>query len=397
MKILFVTIAWPAKNRRNLYTDLAESIKKKGHEVSVLTIAEKKEGTETVIYEQNGIDVLRVATGNITKTASLKKGINLIRLNRQLMQAVKKYYKEKKFDLIIATTPPITVSNLLSKLKKFYGSSLYLLLKDIWPQGSVDLGVIKEGSLIWKYFKKHEIKLYKISDFIGCMSEANVHYLLNRYPFLNAEKVEVCPNSMNPYSPETPDSEARQRLNIPENATVFLFSGNLGLGHGLDFYYDCILELQDFKDAFFLIGGAGTHYDHLKQRYESDKPDNMSIYSWLPEEDFKQILLLSDVGVILLSKNYSVPQFPSRLLPYLNHSLPVFCIVNPETDIGNIIEKNGAGISIIHGDKQSFKDAVRKLCELSESEKTALGSNGKKLLLSDYTAERSAEIILNHF
>lgn len=52
----------------------------------------------------------------------------------------------------------------------------YFLLKDIFPQNAVDLGFLSKAGLkrsIYKYFRKKEIELYKISDYIGCMSNTN--------------------------------------------------------------------------------------------------------------------------------------------------------------------------------------------------------------------------------
>ena len=397
MNILFVTIAWPSGNKSNIYTDLVEEIQKKGHSISVLTVSEKRDNKKTDFLKNGNLRVLRVASGNITKTNARKKGINLILLNRKMGKAIRQYFPDEDFDLLIASTPPITISNLLARLKKKYKANLYLLLKDIWPQGSVDLGVMKKRSLVWSYFRKHEKRIYKISDFIGCMSQANVDYLLSENSYLTNEKVEVCPNSIIPYDVGEPDPEARKRLNIPEEATVFLFSGNLGLGHGLDFYYDCILKLQDYKEAFFLIGGAGTHYKYLEERVNNDNPANLKLYSWLPEKDFQQILLLSDVGVILLKQTYTTPQFPSRLLAYLNSSMPVFCVINEATDIGQIVEKHSCGFSVPHGDQNKFISGIKRFCSLSEHEKNAMGKNANSLLYKKYRAEKASEVILNHF
>jgi len=397
MNILFVTIAWPSGNKSTIYTDLVKEMQNKGHSISVLTISEKRDNERTELLESGNLRVLRVASGNITKTSALRKGMNLIMLNRKMEKAMKQYFPEDKFDLIIATTPPITISTLLKRLKSKYRAGLYLLLKDIWPQGSVDLGVIKKRSLIWRYFRKHEKRIYQISDYIGCMSQANVDYLLSKNSFLTSEKVEVCPNSIIPYDVGEPDPNARRRLNIPEEATVFLLSGNLGLGHGLDFYYDCILKLQDYKDAFFLIGGAGTHYNYLEERVKNDNPVNLKLYSWLPEKDFQQILLLSDVGVVLLKQAYTTPQFPSRLLAYLNRSMPVLNVINEATDIGDIVEKHECGFSVPHGDQDEFISGIKRFCSLSQDEKLVMGNNANALLHKKYRAEKATEVIMNHF
>ena len=91
------------------------------------------------------------------------------------------YFADIKFDLILYSTPPITFYKAIEYVKKRDGAKTYLLLKDIFPQNAVDLGMMSKTGLkglIYKYFRKKEKKLYAISDKIGCMSQANVDYVL---------------------------------------------------------------------------------------------------------------------------------------------------------------------------------------------------------------------------
>lgn len=52
--------------------------------------------------------------------------------------------------------------------------------------------------LLYKYFRKQEKRLYTISDHIGCMSQANIDYVIKHNPEVNSRKVEVCPNTIDP-------------------------------------------------------------------------------------------------------------------------------------------------------------------------------------------------------
>ena len=46
-------------------------------------------------------------------------------------------------------------------------------------------------------FRRQEINLYNISDYIGCMSKRNYDYLLENNKYINKNKVEINPNSIN--------------------------------------------------------------------------------------------------------------------------------------------------------------------------------------------------------
>jgi glycosyltransferase involved in cell wall biosynthesis len=396
MNILFISIAWPEKGQRNLYTDLMDEFVSHGHRVIVVGTSELP-GEKQVLTEEQGKSVLRVTTGRIRKASYMRKILSLLTLGPKMKSAIFTQLGNYHFDLILGATPPITLSWLYPKLKIKFKAPFYLMLKDIWPQGSVDLGVIRKYSPGWLYLRAHEIRLYKIADYIGCMSAKGKAYLEAKNRFVDPEKVEVCPNSIRPTIESAfPDpSDIRNKYSIPDDACVFLFSGNLGVGHGLHFLMEVIQELRDYKKAYFVIGGAGTQYKMLEKRFSESQPPNAFLYNWLPREDFEKILMTSDVGLILLYK-YTSPQFPSRLLSYLDYFKPALCAINPETDMGEIVEEVQCGRYVLHGDKKAFTEAVKYFAEHPE-ERLKMGKNGRSLLLDKYTANHSYQIIVEHF
>ena len=395
MKVLFITIAWPNAGERNLYSDLLEEFKKNGHDVFVACADEKSDTTS--IKVESGMNILRFPTLQIRKAGKLQKALSLLFLGWKFRNNINKHYAGHNFDLIIAHTPPITLSGLMIYLKRKYDAFFYLLLKDIWPHSNASLNIIKKGGIIYRYFRWHEKRIYDAADMIGCMSPKNVEYILKKNNFLDKQNVEECPNSIIPRTFEPKNRNGiRAKYGIPEDATVFIFSGNLGKGHGLKFYLDTIEALNDYDKAYFLIGGSGTQYSYLEATLAEKDLDNIFLYEWLPKEDFNEILLTSDVGMILLSSQYTVPQFPSRLLAYLEASKPVLCAVNKETDIGTIVEDAGCGISVPHGEQEELIGAIKRLSE-DERWRNELALNSRVLLESRYTCKDSYSIIMSHF
>jgi len=397
MNVLFITIAWPLERVNNLYTNLMDEFVSNGHQVYVVGTGDSAMQKKSQRSLENEIHVLRVQSGKIRKVSYLRKITSLMTLGGKFDRAIRQHFSDETFDLILGPTPPITLSFLYKKLKRRHEIPFYLLLKDIWPQGSVDLKVFRKYSIPWFYFRSHEKRIYKTADYIGCMSPQGAEYVLAKNNFLPESKVEVCPNSIRPTQRNRKDSgsEIRSKYNIPEDACVFIFSGNLGVGHGLHFIASAIKALADYPKAYFVLGGAGTQYNYLKEEFETFNPSNALLYSWLPREDFEQILATSDVGLIFLYR-YTSPQFPSRLLSYLEYSKPALCAVNKETDIGSVVEKAGCGRSVIHGDLDGFIEEV-KFFSQNADERGKMGENGRKLLMDQYTVTHSYSIIMNHF
>jgi hypothetical protein len=56
----------------------------------------------------------------------------------------------------------------------------------------------------------------------------------------------------------------------------------------------------------------------------------------------------------------------------------------------------GCGLSVTHGDLESFTKAVRSLSEQPDMRKS-MGENGRKLLMDRYTVSHSYDIIMKHF
>ncbi|MBR0118817.1 MAG: glycosyltransferase family 4 protein [Eubacterium sp.] len=472
MKVLFLTIGgFSGINDHGIYPDLLREFARHGHEVYVVCSEEKRSGKKTWLASEEvdpadnsgrrsfGRDdgeqqpshlippahILHVRIGNITKTNLIEKGISTVMIGRQYESAIDKYFGQYKscrchhkiskgsgkhhngdrfagFDLIMYSTPPITLAGVVEHLKKRYRARTYLLLKDIFPQNAVDIGMMSKTGLkapLYSHFRKQEKKLYAVSDRIGCMSPANVRYVLEQNPEVcrrdeeirraaskhtvcgsapkrmtdtsgrsdgtNAGKsvgrqrgiVEVCPNSIEPQDMSLPDEERmqlRRVYGIPEDKTVFIYGGNLGKPQGIDFMLRCLHRVnrmqqkasdhhssgsrhrqtagRDFgdydgiEDVFFLIVGSGTEYGRIERYIEKYKPDNIMLKESLPKEDYDRIVAACDVGMIFLDHRFTIPNFPSRLLSYMQAKVPVLAVTDPNTDVGEVITGRASGIDM---------------------------------------------------
>lgn len=256
MNVLFLTLAYPEGNDRNIYSDLMQEFNERNDQVFVVCQRERRYNKPTEYKEENGIKVLRVRTGNLTKTNVFEKGISTLLIENQFLRAIKIYMTDIHFDLVIYSTPPITFEKVVRYIKKRDDCKTYLLLKDIFPQNAVDMGMIKKNSLIWRYFRAKEKHLYKVSDHIGCMSRANVEYVLKHNPEIDKSKVEECPNSIRPSTInfyETSRAKIRKKYGIPKDSKAFIYGGNLGRPQGMGFLLEVLDFMKSRNDIFFLL------------------------------------------------------------------------------------------------------------------------------------------------
>ena len=188
MNILFLSIGRLNNiEDRGIYTDLLREFRNNGHKVYVVSAREKRLNLPTEYVSEQGVNFLRVRIGNITKTNMVEKGISTIRIESLFLKAIKEYLSNVKFDLIIYSSPPITFEKVIRFIKNRYNASSYLLLKDIFPQNAIDLNMFSKRNPIYWYFKIR--KLYQNSDMIGCMSQANVEFVLKNNPEISSDNV----------------------------------------------------------------------------------------------------------------------------------------------------------------------------------------------------------------
>ena len=379
--------------------DLIRQMKEHGHNVYVVCSNERRNGQPTTLAEECGCHVLRVRIGNNKNTNIIEKGITNLMLPHQYIAAIKKYFSDVKFDAVLYPTPPVTQAATVSYIKKRDGAKAYLLLKDIFPQNAVDIGMMtKKGpkSIVYKMFRRKEEKLYRLSDSIGCMSQANVDFLLKHNPYIPAEKVHINPNSVEvfPYERDAAaKAEIYAKYGIPADATTFIYGGNLGRPQDIPFIVECLKANADKPDRFFVVCGNGTEYPKLKAYVEEYKPSNVLLINGLPKAEYEDFVKAFDVGLIFLDHRFTIPNFPSRLLSYMQSRMPVLACTDPNTDIGQVITEGGFGWWCESNSTDAF---TAKVEEAIAADRETMGDKGYEYLTEHYTSAHSYEILLNH-
>ncbi len=396
MKIIFISLVKiNSLKDGGIYSDLLKVFHSKGHDVCIVGPSERRNKEKTNLKSEERLKILTVSTYNIQKTNLFEKAISTLTVSYKFKKAIIEFLPGIKFDLIIYTTPPITFVNLIYFLKKKNNAKTYLLLKDIFPQNAVDLGMIKQNGIIHRYFEKKEKELYKISDHIGCMSPANKTYLKNKNRYLKSI-IEVNPNSIIVNQGKKARSVERSHFNIPDSALVMIFGGNIGKPQGVGFIEKVLDSNKSNSELFFLIIGSGTDYNRLYYYIKSHKIQNVKISSFVPLKEYERLVSCADVGLIFLSDQFTIPNFPSRILGYLNSKIPVIICSDEVSDMGPIAEKNKFGFFVKSGDVDTFNNKVNYFLKNKE-QIIKMGEEGFNYLKNNYSARISYSIIMNHF
>lgn len=401
MNIIFLTVTRIRDIKtRGIYTDLMRKFRDEGHNVYIISPHERQFGIPTELKDVDGVKILGVKTLNIQKTNIVEKGIGTVLLEGQFKRAIKKHLKGIQFDLILYSTPPITLTNVVKYLKRNNPKGIsYLLLKDIFPQNAVDLGMFSKNSLFNWYFRRKEVELYKTSDFIGCMSPANVEFLLKHNQFIDVHSVEIAPNSIELVEGESLTTEKRydirSKYHLPTNKPIFIYGGNLGKPQGIPFLIECLNANSSRTDCHFIVVGNGTEYGRLYAWYKDCNPANVSFFAGLPKDDYDLLVQSCDVGLIFLDNRFTIPNYPSRLLSYMEYKMPIIAATDVNTDIGTIAQENGYGYYCESVDVESFTRCVNKYTDNLETIKE-MGEKAYEFMLDNYLVHHTYEKIIGH-
>lgn len=402
MNVLFLTMGHIDINKVGLYNDLMRKFRDCGHNVYIVTPLERRMHQPTILSKDGGVYTLRVRTLNVQKTNVIEKGLGQISIEFLFERAINKYFKGVKFDLILYSTPPITLTKAIESAKRANSNAkTYLMLKDIFPQNAVDLGMLTTTGIkgfLYRSFRRKEKKMYALSDFIGCMSPANVQYLLRHNPEINPEIVEICPNSFAVPEDEHEVNdiervEIRKKYHLPINKPIFIYGGNLGKPQGISFLLECLKANKQREDCHFLVVGDGTEYPMIEEWINKEKPMSVSLYKRLPKEDYDKLADACDIGLIFLDYRFTIPNYPSRLLPYLMNKKPILAVTDPNCDTGSIAVENGYGMWAPSNNVEAFSSMVDKMLA---SDLKRMGDNGYQFYLNNYTVQHTYDVIMKH-
>lgn len=372
--------------------ELALQLAYKKHEVVIITPGLPGQSSRLVKDSIDGIAVWRFRNGRTRGVNKVIRALNETLLSLNAWRAIYKEVEDAPFDGVIYYSPSIFFGWVVRKIKKASQCKSYLILRDIFPQWAIDGGLIKQDSLIEKYFRFFETLNYVAADAIGLMSPKNLelfnrvhkgkfntHVLFNwadtRQPRLLSEKMNL-----------------RQRLGL-EGKVIFFYGGNVGHAQDMANLMRLAVSLKENENIHFLIIGQGDEVDLVKGYIKNESLKSVTFLSSVSQEEFRYILRQVDVGLFSLAYTHQAHNFPGKLLGYMLESIPILGSVNPGNDLLDVISKAGAGMVYVNGEDDSLCDAAVKLASSVEL-RERIGGKANDLLHGSFSVESAAGTIV---
>ena len=370
--------------------EVAVEFLSRGHDVTVVT-PDSDLKQKFKITSLDGVTVCRFKSGKIKNVSKLKRAINETLLGYQAWRACKLYFNENPHDFIVYYSPTIFWGTLVSRLKKIWGVSSYLVLRDFYPQMFIDEGLIHKHSPISYYFRLFEWLSYRAADTIAIESPKNLEW------FAKNKVVKKPVVLLYNWAADEPGfSEVghyRETLGL-QDKVVYFYGGNIGPQQDMMNIIRLARAMRFEVKAHFVLVGEGFALPLLRNALEKENLNNLTLLPPVSQGEFKKMLSEFDVGLFSLNRDHTTHNIPGKLLGYMVQEKPILGSINPNNDLESIIGQSGAGFITINGDDEAFLNNALKLMRDSKLRKT-MGCNSKQLLKNLFSVQQAANTILD--
>jgi glycosyltransferase involved in cell wall biosynthesis len=340
--------------------DLAAELVKTGHEPTVI-IPDSRLATPWTLQSAQGVRVLRVASSDLRAGGNVHRTIVETLLPFVLYRGLRRSpLRDEAWDAVVWYSPSIFFGPLVWLMRRKRRFSTYLILRDIFPEWTVDLRIMRKGPA-YGFFKVVAALQYWIADTIGIQSPSNAVYLQR---WSRARQIEVLQNWLAP----APNTGCRLQIanTTLADRTVFVYIGNMGVAQSLDIFLDAAELLQHRADIGFLFVGRGTDSKRLAAEAKARDLRNMLFHDKVEPEEISGLLAQCHVGLVALDPRHKTHNVPGKFLSYMQAGLPVLARVNVGIDLADLIEREHLGSVYVGDSAERVAWLVQRLADAPE-------------------------------
>ena len=386
MKILLLT-QWYLPEPQ-LISDLAETLRDAGHEVTVLTgfpnfpSGRIYPGYRIRLFQKeqiNGVPVIRVPLYPDHSRSAVKRSLNI--LSFAFCAAVLGPWLVPRVDVIHVVHPPLTIGLPAWVLSRLQRGPFTYEIKDMWPETLRATGMVNNGRML-RWIGRFAKWVYRRAAAIRVISPGFRANLIEKG--VPEEKIRVISNWVDTdyYRQVAPDSELAREHGLADRFNV-MFAGMIGPAQGMEVVLDAAALLHDLPDVQFVLLGDGNDLERLKGTAQERNLSNVKFLGRHPPNTMNSFYALADVLLIHLRDD---PLFritiPHKTFTYMAAAKPILAAV--EGNVADLIRNAHAGVTCPPSNPAAMADAVRRLREMPIAKREKLGYNGRKVACEEF-------------
>lgn len=372
MNILIFNSYYPPEIASSMYLeeDIAIGFAEAGHNVTMLVPSPTRGLSDDEIAKFSKEKEVFLCDGrlHIIRYKSTKEKRNpLFRLCRYLSQNIKQFFygiKMENVDAIFCGSTPPTQGWIVGRVKKKLEKKLkkkipfIYNLNDIFPDSMVNAGMIRKESLIWKLGRRIESETYKSADKIIVISNDFKRNLIEKG--VDCNKIRVIYNWIDlekvvPISRE--NNKLFDELRLNKDYFTVVYAGNFGTAQNVKIILDAAKIINN-DNIQFLLFGAGSEFESVKQYKNQLGLKNVRIEQLLPSSRVSEVYSLGDINLITCKSGFGNCGFPSKTWSILACNSKILASFDEESELSQLITNNSLGIVVNPDNSELLANAI---------------------------------------
>ncbi len=391
-KIIFVCqVFYPdTTSTSQLFTDLLKRFANDNrYKVIVISGFPAESKSKLPAYEKVfGIDIYRCGMNIPLKKSYFHRAVAYLSF---LLHASWKLLFLKNKDVVFGVTNPPFLLLFLSWVSRIGRFDFQYMLLDVYPEGLIRLGKIKEKSLagrIWKYLNRRAYERAKDLIVLG----RDMSLILKDDYQLGAETIHYIPHWSAAEISEPicfENNPLAKELEI-ENKFVVQYSGNMGVWHDINIFVRLADALRNEDEIHFLFIGDGIkRRDAEKISYSLETP-NITWLGFQPQEYLPISLTCCHIALISQLSGLEGVAVPCKLYGVMASGRAIMAQVPAKSEVAMVVKEDNCGFHVNPGDLDGLIKAI--LYAKSNRDMVAeMGRNAFDAYQSKYTLSKAFE------
>ena len=373
------------------FRDLSREFIRLGYKLTVL-VPRSDLVQRSLLVRGDGIDLFFIKSLPTKDVGFIRRTINELLLPLFMLRGMGSCgLSLRKWDLVIWHSPSIFFGPLISRIRRNSKAPSYLIIRDIFPEWAVDLGLIRRGSIVHRFFDAIARYQYSQANVIGVQSPGNLVYF-NEWQRKPNRKLEVLQNWLGRAA------QRRCSIRLSEtalvNRKVFVYAGNMGVAQCMDILIDLAMRFKGRGDVGFLFVGRGNDIERLKTIVRERDLSNVLFFDEIDPDEIPDLYSQCSVGMVALDPRHKSHNIPGKFLTYMQSGLPVLANINAGNDLAHMIRDKRVGEVCENNDLDELFVLANQLLSRIDSEPD-LSDRCRDLFQREFSVDKAVQQIVS--